>query len=105
EDSYRRRRELAFDLSFALRSMGLGGQAAAFAQYARNLETDLATIYEENTISAYAHGQFFGYIVRPRTVSSIGNRRQRVVTRELLSQKPFPVLVHFTLDRADFKPF
>ncbi len=101
--AFQKRRETAIALAGALEQAGLSVSAGIFAQWARQKESQAATVTPDPTVSSYSMGDQFGYQVGPsfRAVSQDGKKG----SENRLSRFSFPVLLIFGMDKSQVHPW
>jgi hypothetical protein len=102
--STRRQMQLAVTYSDLLRSAGQTREAAAFAQFARRIETDVVTRTPQNLVTAYSSGSTFGYQIGPALEALENPANRRAKPGERLQRQSFPVLLIVAMDEPDITP-
>jgi hypothetical protein len=103
QSSRRRSIDLSLLLGFQLQKAGLKGEAESFAQFAKSLQTDVATRDASVSVSTFNHGGgLFGFEIGPRLVGAEATKNEGAA--QILGRQAFPALLMLSFDRRDLMP-
>jgi hypothetical protein len=102
--SSRNRKQFALSLAAALQNAGQKAQGNLFAEYAKQLESDVVTRTPQNLITGYSSGPTFGYQIGPALEALENPSGKNAKSAEVLQRQSFPVLLIFGVDDVNGGP-